>query len=151
MQYVKELQVKYVKRRVSDKVPLGNVVTEPETAGQLLIHLLGKEPVEKAVVLLLNAHHNLLCFRQVSQGGVSHAPLPVGEIVKVALLANATGVVLGHNHPSGNLASSPEDRAVAPRLKEALDLVGVILYDSLVVSHDSYVSLMHGVSGKKED
>jgi len=144
MQFVKELQVKYVKRRVPDKTLPEGPINEPDDAGQLFIHLLGNEPVERAAILLMDAGNMPLGFRQVGQGGVTTAPLPVGEVVKAALLANAVGVVIAHNHPSGKLEASREDKEVNGKIREALDLVGVTLLDFIIVNESEHKSLMHG-------
>ena len=61
--------------------------------------------------------------------------------MECALAANATSVILAHNHPSGVACPSDEDRFTTMRVAEALDMVDVILVDHLVVSDEDVVSL----------
>jgi DNA repair protein RadC len=58
-----------------------------------------------------------------------------------AVAGSAAGVIVAHNHPSGDPEPSPEDLAVTRRLREAGDLLGIELLDHLVVAERGYVSL----------
>ena len=63
------------------------------------------------------------------------------EVFKAAFLSNATCIVLGHNHPSGDPTPSPEDGMLTRRLKDAGELLGVELVDSIIVGdEDRYFS-----------
>ena len=62
-------------------------------------------------------------------------------MVKTALDANATSVVLAHNHPSGLALPSPEDRQTTLVLKRALEAVGVVLADHIIVADGDFVSM----------
>ena len=55
------------------------------------------------------------------------------EVFKGALLANAAAIVVGHNHPSGDVKPSPEDERIVERLRSAGELMGVEVLDSLIV------------------
>ena len=67
--------------------------------------------------------------------------LAARKVVKAALDANATSVVLSHNHPSGLALPSPEDRQTTLVLKAALEAVGIVLADHIIVADDDFVSL----------
>jgi DNA repair protein RadC len=58
------------------------------------------------------------------------------EVFKAALLANASAVILGHNHPSGNVTPSPEDLAITKRIAGGGELMGIQLADHVIVSAD---------------
>jgi DNA repair protein RadC len=67
------------------------------------------------------------------------------EVFKGAILANAACIICAHNHPSGQVVPSAEDRAVLERLKSAAELLGIPLLDFLIVSKDAYwASSEHG-------
>ena len=69
------------------------------------------------------------------------ASIAARKVVKAALDANATSVVLSHNHPSGLALPSPEDRQTTLALKAALEAVGIVLADHIIVADDDFVSL----------
>ncbi len=67
--------------------------------------------------------------------------MPIRKIVELALASNATSVVLAHNHPSGIAIPSAEDITTTKRLATALDAVGIILADHIVVADEDFVSM----------
>ena len=77
----------------------------------------------------------------VSIGSVNSSMLPPAEVLKAALLANASAVIVAHNRPSGDAEPSPEDLAVTTRLREAGRLVGIELLDHLIIGAEEWVSL----------
>ena len=141
MRYVKELQIKYVKRRVHKDSLKGQILNGPDEAGLFFVHLLGKEHVEKVVALYLDSHNIVVAYRMVAQGSVNSTPVPIAEIAKGALLANAGQVILAHNHPSGNLAPSTHDFAFAAKTKEALGLLDIKLVDFQIVNDETHRSI----------
>jgi len=82
-----------------------------------------------------------LCCRIVSEGSVNTAEVSIRKVVEAALSVNATTAVLAHNHPSGLALPSMEDIVTTRRMGAALDAVGVILEDHIVVAGKEYVSL----------
>jgi DNA repair protein RadC len=78
----------------------------------------------------------------VGEGSVNSANVPIRRIVEIALSANATTVVLAHNHPSGLAIPSADDIQTTYRLAVALDAVEITLADHIVVSNEDYVSMV---------
>jgi DNA repair protein RadC len=78
----------------------------------------------------------------VAEGSINCANVPIRRIVEMALAANATTVILAHNHPSGIALPSDEDIATTRRLAAALATVEIILADHIIVADDDYVSLL---------
>ena len=100
----------------------------------LLVHkLIGDADREHFVVLYLNTRHVVTHAHVVSRGTTQTAPVHPREVFKGALLANAAAIVVAHNHPSGDVTPSPEDRNVTNRLREAGELLGIEMLDSLIV------------------
>ena len=66
---------------------------------------------------------------------------PMRKLMRAALSANASGVVLAHNHPAGIALPSHEDVELTRRLQQALDVVDILLLDHLVIADDDFVSL----------
>ena len=115
-------------------------VTSPEAAAGLLLPALAGADRERCVALLLDTRHRLLEARTISVGSVDHTFMSPREIFRDALLANASALVLGHNHPSGDPEPSSDDEAVTRRVAAAGEQIGVRVLDHLVVG-DGWVSL----------
>jgi DNA repair protein RadC len=116
-------------------------ITSPDAAADLALPLLAGADRERCVVLLLDTKHRLLDRATVSVGSVDHTFMAPRELYRDALLANATAVVVAHNHPSGDPEPSRDDELVTRRLVSAGEVVGVELLDHLVVAGDRWVSL----------
>ena len=96
---------------------------------------------ETVFLLCLDAKCKVLCCREVGEGSVNSANVPIRRIVEMALGANATSVVLAHNHPSGLAVPSGEDVATTRRVAAALSTVDIQLVDHIVVADDDFVSM----------
>ena len=97
---------------------------------------------ETVFLLCLDAKCKVLCCREVGEGSVNSASVPIRRIVEIAMGVNATSVVLAHNHPSGLAIPSEEDVLTTIRLARALRMVEIILVDHVVVSDDDFVSML---------
>ncbi|WP_459603354.1 JAB domain-containing protein [Dysgonomonas reticulitermitis] len=91
-------------------------------------------------LLLLNGGNRLLGINHLSEGGIGEVTVDVRHIMQAAILANATGIVLCHNHPSGNLKPSAADDKMTEKVRAACKLFGISLTDHLVISSESYYS-----------
>jgi len=96
---------------------------------------------ERFSVLYLNTRNQSLGVECVAVGGLNVAGLQPREVFGPALMKGAAGVILAHNHPSGDPTPSPEDLAVTRHLQEAGRLLGVEVLDHLVVAVDRFKSL----------
>lgn len=92
-------------------------------------------------VLCLDAQNQPTCFNVASIGALNTTRTRPAEILKVAIVTNAAGLVLIHNHPSGTLDPSPEDIEFTRAMQRACELVGVDLYDHVIVADDGFTSL----------
>ena len=100
---------------------------------RLLRELIADADREHFVAIYLDARHVPTHVHIVSRGTTQNAPVHPREVFKGAYLANAAALVIAHNHPSGDVNPSPEDRAVTDRLREAGELLGIELLDALIV------------------
>lgn len=99
------------------------------------------ELYEEFKILLLNRANKALGLIPISIGGTSGCIVDIKFIVAAACKANASGVILCHNHPSGNLTPSTADIQLTKKIKEILDLLSINLLDHLIITTDSYTSL----------
>ena len=98
--------------------------------------------VETVFLLCLDAKCKVLCCKEVGEGSVNSAGISIRRIVETALGANATSVVLAHNHPSGMALPSAEDIQTTRRVAAALNTVDILLADHIVVADDDFVSMV---------
>ena len=98
---------------------------------------LGHHEREVFACLFLNNKHKLISYEEMFFGTIDTAVVHPREIVKKALLLNASAVVLAHNHPSGSIEPSKSDQQITKKIKEALALVDVRILDHIIVSCDS--------------
>lgn len=95
---------------------------------------------EECHVMLLRNNLSLIDTCLISKGGLTASTVDVRSIVRKALLANATAIVLCHNHPSGSLTPSTADVRLTHQVKEACEVMQITLIDHLVVSAEGYYS-----------
>jgi DNA repair protein RadC len=107
---------------------------------------LGFKQKEYFVVVLLDGGHQIIKEVVVSIGLVNRTVVHPREIFHEAVLHCATAIILAHNHPSGNLEPSAEDRAITTRLDEAAGIMGIPILDHLIIVRNGYFSFVeHGL------
>lgn len=116
-------------------------IASPEAAAEVVVAELAGWDRERCVALLLDTKHRLLEVVTVSVGSIDHTFMAPREVYRDALLANASALVLAHNHPSGDPEPSRDDELLTRRLARAGELVGVELLDHLVVGGRRWASL----------
>lgn len=117
------------------------VLASTEQCGDYLLpYFIGRRN-ETVFILCLDAKCKVLGCKEVGEGSVNSASVPIRRIVELALGMNATTVILAHNHPSGLALPSGDDVQTTRRLAAALDGVDITLADHIIVADDDYVSL----------
>lgn len=102
--------------------------------------LMAFEETEQFRILFLDKKNKLIADEAQQKGTVDHTPVYPREVVKRALALNATAIIMVHNHPSGDPAPSRPDIEMTKRVKEALDAVGLVLHDHVVIGRGRHVS-----------
>lgn len=92
-------------------------------------------------MLYLNRKNRLIADEQQQRGTVDHTPVYPREVVKRALELGATAVILVHNHPSGDPTPSQADIDMTRTIKEAGDIIGISVYDHIIVGRTGAQSL----------
>ena len=137
LRLVPELQRRYL---IARSAPETRLVDSVAFGGYLLPYFYGAKD-EMVYLLSLDATGKPLSCRLIGHGSVNSANVPVRRLVQEALTANATAVVLAHNHPSGIAIPSREDIDLTLRLRDALDVMDILLLDHLVIADDDFVSM----------
>lgn len=95
---------------------------------------------ESFFALYLNQANRVLGIKKISESGISSTIVDVRIIMQTALLCNASGIILAHNHPSGNLKPSQEDLNITQKIKEASQFLNIQLLDHCILSSTAYIS-----------
>lgn len=93
---------------------------------------------ENFVAAFLNARYEMIKKERISIGGLDKVMISPRDLLRLALKYNAYGVVIIHNHPSGDPTPSDQDRSVTQRLKKAADLMDIKLIDHVVISKNGW-------------
>jgi DNA repair protein RadC len=135
-------------RRLLADWPTGRwAVRTPSDVADRLVLQMGRLEREELRVVLLNSKNVVLRVVTVYVGNVSASLVRVGELFRDAVRLNAAGLILVHNHPSGDPTPSPDDLHLTAEALAAGRLLDVEVLDHLVVGHDAWVSLRdRGVS-----
>lgn len=96
---------------------------------------------ESAFIILMNNAGNAMGYAKISQGGICGTIVDVRIVAKYAVETLASSVILVHNHPSGNVTPSNDDKELVKRLHQALMVLNVKFYDSIIITEDSYLSM----------
>jgi DNA repair protein RadC len=128
-------------RRAAAPHPAGPIRTAAEAAAVLRPYLAHREQ-EYLYVLNLNTRNHLIGDPvEVYHGSLNTSLIRVGEVFRPAVKDNASGIIVAHNHPSGDPSPSADDVAVSKALGEAGALLDIGLIDHVVIGHDHFVSL----------
>ena len=98
------------------------------------------EFVEQFKVIFLNKTNKVLGIYEVSTGGITGTVADPRVIFAAALKANATAIIISHNHPSGNLKPSKQDEDLTQKIKYAGEFLEIKLLDHVVVTNEGYFS-----------
>lgn len=100
------------------------------------------EQQEHFIVLILDGQNRLLEKFDATKGTSNASLAHPREIFKRAIVNNAVGIICLHNHPSRTIEPSPEDLQTTKRIKEAGDLLGIKMYDHVIVTAEDYRSIL---------
>jgi DNA repair protein RadC len=103
--------------------------------------VIGNDAREHFLVLMLDGRHRPIAYQTVSIGTATASLVHPREVFQAAVGLGACGVIVAHNHPSGDPSPSREDRDVTQRLIKAGEVLGIRLLDSVVIGERAYVSM----------
>jgi DNA repair protein RadC len=137
--------VEFGKRLGRVRNPGRPVISSPADVDGLLRGRIANLDRENFVAVLLNTKNEVIGFPTISVGTLSASLVHPREVFKPAIRASAASIVLAHNHPSGKVGPSREDREVTRRLTEAAQIIGIEVLDHVILG-DGYLSMKeHGI------
>lgn len=127
-------------------------VSKPEHAARIFQTLLKTESgidqdKEHFWVIGLSTNNTVKFIELVSLGGLNTAHIHPREVFRLAIAKGVHSLIAGHNHPSGNLEPSREDRQITQTLTEAGKIIGINLLDHLIIAGDAFFSLHRDEKG----
>lgn len=109
--------------------------------GSSLVSRYGRLMQERLGAVLLDSRHRVLQQKEIFVGTINNALVSTKDIIRFALLEYGTGLVIYHNHPSGNPAPSAEDESFTQKLRFSLNACDIELVDHLIIGAHSYFSM----------
>ncbi|MBF8435960.1 DNA repair protein RadC [Halanaerobiaceae bacterium Z-7014] len=129
-------------RRLSDFSPAKKtILRSPIHAVDYMQSRLKLKKQEIFLVVLLDIKSQVIKVEEISKGGLAKSIVHPREVFKTAIRASAAGIILGHNHPSGNTTASSEDINITNKLIEAGNIIGIKVIDHLIIGDNSYLSM----------
>lgn len=135
---VSEIQVSY-----TPNLLVGMSIKNSKKSFELILNEWELETLqmqEEVKIILLNRSNKVLGIYSLAKGGLTSCIVDVRIILSIALKTLATGIILVHNHPSGNLKPSKADLDITKKLKNSCDLLDISLLDHLIITKDNYFS-----------
>ncbi len=139
-----ELAVRYDVETRPEGLEDPPVISCPDDVRRLLGPEMAPLAQEQLRVLLLNTKNHVMGQRVIYQGNVSSAIVRPAEVFRPAVMEAVPGIIVSHNHPSGDPTPSPEDAALTRELVQAGKLLGIELLDHVVIAGERFVSLKEG-------
>lgn len=128
------------RRRAATSQEAKPKITSSKSAFLHLLPKLEDLPHEEFWVILLSRSNSILQTVNISKGGVSGTVADAKIIFKTALSYQASGIILAHNHPSGNLRPSEEDKRLTRKLAEGARLLDFTILDHIIIGDNNYFS-----------
>ena len=116
-------------------------LSSPAAAAGLLQYEMSGLEQEHLRTILLDARNRLIRVQEVYRGSLTTSLIRTGEVFREAIRANAAGMIVAHNHPSGDPSPSPEDLAVTRNLVAAGRLLDIPVLDHIVIGRNRFVSM----------
>ena len=128
------------RRRAAQEVPEKIQNTNSQETYKVLAPFLADLQTEEFWVVFLNQNNRIIAKSRLSSGGINQSVVDIRILFKNALQHFATGIIVAHNHPSGNLKPSQEDLKITKQIAEAGKILNIQLLDHLIVAQNSYLS-----------
>jgi DNA repair protein RadC len=128
------------KRRSESAVMEKEKITCSRDAFEILQSVLADQPYEEFWIIILNKANRVISKQCISEGGISGTVVDPKKIYKIALDQHASSIIMGHNHPSGNIQPSEADHKITRKVKDAGGLLDISVLDHLIIGDGKYYS-----------
>lgn len=128
------------RRRAAQEVPEKIQISKSEDTFRILHPHLGDLQTEEFWAIFLNQNNRVLAKKKLTSGGINQSVVDVRILFKTALENFATGIIVAHNHPSGNLKPSQDDISITKIISEAGKVLNIKLLDHIIITQNSWLS-----------
>lgn len=128
------------RRRAAQEIPEKPQISSSKNAYDVLKLHLSDLRTEEFWALFLNQSNKVMHIAKLTQGGINQSIVDIRILFKTALEYFSTGIIISHNHPSGNLKPSLEDINITKTIREAGNILNIQLLDHLIITQNSYLS-----------
>lgn len=135
-----EAVMELIKRYVAEKIPEGTSIKSSQQIFELMRNKIGNLDHEEVWILFINRRNQVISELRMSSGTSTASLFDVKIAIKHALLENADGMIMCHNHPSGNIIPSPQDDTITRDLKKACEYMKYRLLDHVIVTAGNFYS-----------
>ena len=139
MENIQIVSIKMVKEK---NLEYGDIqISSPKDCANIFKKFIEDYDREALVVLTLDTKNKINSITVASLGSLNSSIVHPREIFKTAILSNASSIIIGHNHPSGDCTPSKEDIKITKRLRECGDILGIELIDHIIIGdNNKYLS-----------
>lgn len=135
-----------VRRKLKEDLVGKNFIRDPESVVQYLYASLRDKKKEIFKVLFLNKANRIIGEQDLFEGTIDETAIHTREVIKTALDRHASSIILVHNHPSGRIEPSSEDKEITRKIQMACASVSIKVLDHLIVGDNQYFSFQeHGL------
>ena len=128
------------KRRNEAEAVAREKITCSRDAWEIFRSTMGDQPYEEFWIILLNKANKVTGKCCISEGGISGTVVDPKKIFKIALDQRASSILLGHNHPSGNIQPSEADQRITKKIRDAGNMLDIAVLDHIILGEDKYYS-----------
>ncbi|MCP4108577.1 MAG: DNA repair protein RadC [Desulfobacteraceae bacterium] len=134
--YMREIEIRY---RMKDELPTDQALTDAQKVFELFSDL-QNETREKIIAISLDYSLKIICFEVIAIGSVSSIYIRPFEAIRSSVALNAHGLIIVHNHPSGNPEPTDKDKKLTEMLKEITEIGGIKFHDHIIIGDNKYYS-----------
>jgi len=137
--YLREVEIRFKAKKVGAKTPASKSITDSAQVYQLFKDL-ENESKEKLIAISLDTKLKIIAFEVISLGSLNALYARPAEAVRAAILVNAYGVIMVHNHPSGDPTPSDPDKTFTEKLARSCQDLGIALHDHVIIGENTHFS-----------
>jgi DNA repair protein RadC len=128
------------RRRNESEVIHKDKISSSRDAFEIFKCLMGDLPYEEFWILLLNKANRIIKKVKISEGGVSGTVVDPKKIFQICLAQHTSSIILGHNHPSGNIQPSEADQKITKKIRDCGLMLDIAVLDHIIVGDERYYS-----------
>lgn len=128
------------RRRNESEIIMKSKIKTSRDAFEVFLSIIGDLPYEEFWILLLNRANKIVRKVKISEGGISGTVVDPKKIFTICLQNSCSSIILGHNHPSGQITPSEADVKITKKIKDAGTMLDIAVLDHLIIGDDRYYS-----------